>query len=95
MFMATAYCTVGQTAAGTPVRERIVAADPDVLPLGTVIRVRGLKPPHNGVYKVMDTGRKIQGREIDLFLRDCAQAERFGRQSARVSVVRRSTTPRQ
>jgi hypothetical protein len=30
---------------------------------------------------VMDTGLKIRGRRIDLYLSDCRQAVRFGRQS--------------
>ena len=61
-----------------------------MLPFGTVIRIRGLKS-HNGVYTVKDSGRKIKGREIDLFMPSCVAAKEFGRQPVTVSVVRRAT----
>jgi 3D (Asp-Asp-Asp) domain-containing protein len=89
-FIATAYCRGTITAAGTDIAEGIVAADPAVLPLGTVIRVAGLTPRYNRVYRVMDTGRKIQGRRIDVYVSDCPAAARFGRRRAQVSLLRRS-----
>jgi 3D (Asp-Asp-Asp) domain-containing protein len=76
------------TAAGTRVTDGIVAADPKVLPLRTVIRLAGLDGRYNGIYTVMDTGPAIRGRRLDLYLRDCAEAVRFGRRSARVAIVR-------
>jgi 3D (Asp-Asp-Asp) domain-containing protein len=59
-----------------------------VLPLGTEIRVAGLDARYNGTYTVMDTGPKIRGRRLDLYLPDCAEAVRFGRRSGRVSTAR-------
>src|SRR4051794_30564285 len=41
-FVATAYCTGRITAGGAVVREGMVAADPMVLPLRTVIHISGL-----------------------------------------------------
>src|SRR5690606_28102946 len=38
-FEATAYSIEGETAAGTPTRDGVVAADPDLLPIGTRIRL--------------------------------------------------------
>jgi 3D (Asp-Asp-Asp) domain-containing protein len=76
------------TAAGTRVAEGVVAADPRVLPLGTVIRLAGLDGRYNGVYTVMDTGAKVRGRRLDLYLRDCAEAVRFGRRTGQVSIAR-------
>jgi 3D (Asp-Asp-Asp) domain-containing protein len=70
----------------------IVAADPDVLPLGTVIRVAGLPGRYDGVYTVMDTGASIRGRRLDVYLASCAEAVRFGRHTARVSVVRKAAS---
>lgn len=84
----TAYCDHGETASGETTRRGIVAADPDVLPLGSVIRVTGLARPHNRTYAVEDTGRKVQGRIIDIFMPSCEAAKEFGRQTARVRVVR-------
>jgi 3D (Asp-Asp-Asp) domain-containing protein len=86
-FTATAYCQDGKTASGAHTNRGVVAADPGVLPLGTEIRVTGLKRG-NGVYRVLDTGDRVQGRRIDVFMESCAEAKRFGKQSARVEVVK-------
>lgn len=91
---ATAYCLDGETRAGTETRRGIVAADPNVLPLGTVIRVTGLDRRHNRRYVVEDTGRAIKGREIDIYVPSCTAAKDFGRQDARVRVVRVGTPNR-
>jgi len=85
-FIATAYCRGTTTAAGTPASEGIVAADPAILPLGTGIRVDGIGR-YDGRYRVMDTGAKIQGRHIDLYIADCTEARRFGRRSVHVSII--------
>jgi 3D (Asp-Asp-Asp) domain-containing protein len=87
-FTATAYCTGRVTAAGTTPTDKTVAADLTVLPMGSKIRLAGLDDRYNGVYVVMDTGSRVRGRRIDLYIRDCREAVRFGRRSARVSVVR-------
>lgn len=84
----TAYCDYGETASGETTRRGIVAADPDVLPLGSRIRVTGLDRRHNRTYDVEDTGRKVQGRIIDIYMPSCEAAKEFGRQTARVRVVR-------
>ena len=65
-----------------------MAADPAVLPLGTRISISGLGDPYNGDYVVMDTGARIRGRRIDLYMRDCREAVRFGRRRAVVHIVR-------
>lgn len=83
----TAYCIEGETKSGVQTRRGIVAADPNVLPIGTIVRVEGLKS-HNGRYIVQDTGRAIMGRELDIFMPDCSAAKRFGRQEARARIVR-------
>jgi len=70
----------------------IVAADPRVLPVGTVLRI--LDGPSSGIYTVMDTGAAVKGHEIDIFVPDCARAERFGEQTLRVRVIRRGWDPK-
>ena len=87
-FIATAYCTGRRTASGARPTRDTVAADLAVLPMGTRIRVSGLAEPYNGLYVVKDTGSQIRGRRIDLYIHDCDEAVRFGRRSARVSVIR-------
>jgi 3D (Asp-Asp-Asp) domain-containing protein len=84
----TAYCLTGLTASGIQTRPGIVAADPAVLPLGSRVHIEGLGERFDGPYDVEDTGRTIKGRELDIFMRDCAAARQFGRQTARVRVLR-------
>lgn len=85
-FTATAYCLKGRTASGTRAREGIVAADPDVLPLGSRIRVHEAGQ-YSGEYSVEDTGRLIDGRMIDIYIVNRAEAKRFGRRRVRVEVI--------
>jgi 3D (Asp-Asp-Asp) domain-containing protein len=89
---ATAYCQGGRTKSGIPARPGVVAADPALLPVGTVIRI--LDGPSSGVYTVMDTGAAVKGRRIDIFIADCARAQKFGAQSVRVRVLRRGWDPK-
>ena len=70
---ATAYCDGGTTQSGTKARTGNDAADPKVLPVGTVLQI--LDGPHSGVYTVMDTGSAVKGRRIDIFMPDCPAAD--------------------
>ncbi|HSV15160.1 MAG TPA: 3D domain-containing protein [Tepidisphaeraceae bacterium] len=85
-FTATAYCTGHVTATGTSVSAGVVAADPAVLPMGTVIRITGAAP-YDGSYRVLDTGGRVRNHHVDLYIADCAAARRFGRRSVRVTVL--------
>lgn len=85
-FTATAYSISGQTASGTQTRPGIVAADPAVLPLGSKIRVRDAGA-YSGDYVVQDTGGKIRGRKIDIYVPKHAHAKRFGRRGVKVEVI--------
>ena len=61
------------------VRTGIAAADPDLLPVGSVIQVDRLGERYNGIYTVMDTGPKVQGRHIDIYMWSCNEALELGR----------------
>lgn len=74
------------TAAGTTAREGIVAADPSVLPLGSRILLSGAGA-YNGIYTVADTGGRIKGRRIDIFVASAAAARRFGRRMVTVQLL--------
>jgi 3D (Asp-Asp-Asp) domain-containing protein len=86
---ATAYCDRGITKDGTPVHEGIVAADPRVLPLGSVVHVHVPELSLSGVFTVRDTGSAVKGRIVDIFMWSCGRAKLFGRRSAIVSVLTR------
>ncbi len=92
-FTATAYCKGTTTASGVAVRSGIAAADPTLLPVGSVVKVTTHDPAYNGVYTVMDTGPKVQGRILDLYIWSCYEALSFGRRPIDVTVLRLGWDP--
>jgi 3D (Asp-Asp-Asp) domain-containing protein len=93
-FTATAYCKGTTTASGVNVRTGIAAADPDILPVGSVIQVERLGEKYNGIYTIMDTGPKVQGRHIDIYMWSCHEALELGRRSMQVEVLRLGWNPK-
>ncbi|MFB3904360.1 MAG: 3D domain-containing protein [Acidobacteriota bacterium] len=85
-FVATAYSVRGTTASGVTVNTGIVAADPDVLPIGSVIELK--LGSHSGIYTVLDTGGFIKGNRIDIYVPDSDQALEFGRRQVKIRVLR-------
>lgn len=92
-FTATAYCKGDTTASGVVVRTGIAAADPALLPVGTVVRVDMPNPRYSGIWTIMDTGPAVQGRVLDLYLWSCHEALAFGRRPVRVTVLRLGWNP--
>lgn len=93
-FRATAYCKGTTTASGTAIRTGIAAADPALLPVGSVIQVESLGPRYNGIYTIMDTGPKVRGRQIDIYMWNCNEALAFGRRTMHLQVLRLGWNPR-
>jgi 3D (Asp-Asp-Asp) domain-containing protein len=93
-FKATAYCKGQTTASGVEVRSGVAAADPGLLPVGSVIQADFDMAEYNGVYTVMDTGPEIQGRNIDVYMWSCFEALRFGRQDVHIVVLRLGWDPK-
>src|ERR671939_794523 len=59
-FSATAYCKGLQTASGVAVQSGVAAADPELLPVGSVVEIDSLPARYNGIYTVLDTGPAVQ-----------------------------------
>lgn len=93
-FTATAYCKGTTTASGVNVRTGIAAADPDLLPVGSVIQVDKLGERYDGIYTVLDTGPKVQGRHIDIYMWSCHEALELGRRKMAVTVLRLGWNPK-
>ena len=85
-FTATAYALRGQTRSGIYVRRGVIAADPRVLPLGSVVQIRSGK--YSGVYSVQDTGRLVKGKIVDLWVPSYNEAIQFGRRNVTLHVLR-------
>ena len=71
------------TKSGEPVTPGVtVAADPDVLPLGTRIYIDGI-----GERVVQDTGGAIKGHKIDLAVESHQEAVEFGCKTAKIYIL--------
>src|SRR5690606_11285962 len=81
------------TASGVNVRSGIAAADPDLLPVGSVVEIDAPGSKYDGIYTVLDTGPKVKGRHLDLYMWSCHEALRFGRKSVRITVLRIGWNP--
>jgi 3D (Asp-Asp-Asp) domain-containing protein len=92
-FSATAYCKGKTTASGLEVRTGIAAADDSILPVGSVVNVATDNARYNGVYTIMDTGPRVQGRLLDLYMWSCHEALAFGRKRIQVTVLRLGWNP--
>ncbi|GGH87682.1 3D (Asp-Asp-Asp) domain-containing protein [Pullulanibacillus pueri] len=84
----TAYCSgcSGVTATGINLRAnpdvKVVAVDPDVIPLGTKLYVDGY-----GYAVAGDTGGAINGKRIDLFMSNQSDALDWGRKTVKVKIL--------
>lgn len=74
----TAYCLKGRTRTGVRTRDGVAAADPDFLPLGSVVRLSFPDGRPLGVFVVMDTGGAVRGKKIDIYMESCQEATRWG-----------------
>jgi 3D (Asp-Asp-Asp) domain-containing protein len=85
-FVATAYCIKNTTACGVMVRTGIIAADPGVLPLGSIVKIDAGK--YSGIYRVLDTGPGVRGNHVDIYMPCRSEAIIFGRRKVQIEIVR-------
>jgi 3D (Asp-Asp-Asp) domain-containing protein len=85
-YVATAYAITGITASGEWTHRHVVAADPDLLPIGTRIKIRHAGR-YSGEYVVADTGTKIQGRRLDIYMPTDAECKKFGVKHVQIKVI--------
>lgn len=66
----------------TPEGYGIIAVDPAVIPLGSLVEIEGKK------YKALDTGGAIKGNRIDILMgiTDTSKAIQFGRQKINIKI---------
>jgi rare lipoprotein A len=85
-FTALAYSIEGKAADGSKSCIGTVAADPNVLPLGSKIRVSGAGA-YSGDYTVVDSGGNVKGNVIDIYMSSVAEARKFGRKKVEVEIL--------
>jgi 3D (Asp-Asp-Asp) domain-containing protein len=93
-FNATAYCKGITTSSGAPAQTGVAAADPELLPVGSVVEIDSLPQKYNGIYTIMDTGPGVQGRQVDVYMWNCNEALQFGRKPVHLTVLRLGWNPR-
>lgn len=85
----TAYCVgcSGITRTGIDLRNnphlKVIAVDPNVIPLGSRVYVEGYGEAIAG-----DTGGAIKGNRIDIFMPSKDAALSFGRQNVKVTIIK-------
>lgn len=87
-FVATAYSaddpvqgTNSTTATGRRPAKGVIAVDPKVIPLGTVVEIKDM-----GFFVAQDTGGKIKGNRIDIYFETKDQAREFGRKGVWLNI---------
>ena len=84
----TAYCVgcSGITFTGLDLRnnpdKKVIAVDPKVIPLGSMVEVEGY-----GVFVAGDIGGAIKGNKIDIFMPVRSDALKFGRRMVQITVL--------
>lgn len=85
--VATGYpamvCGTGRTRTGRRATYGVVAVDPRVIPLGSLVYVEGY-----GLALACDTGGAIKGRRIDLCFDSRSEADSYGMHPVRVHILR-------
>ncbi len=67
-----------------------VAADPSVLPLGSVIYVPQLSDkPGGGIFEVQDVGGSVKGKRIDVYVENISEAAELWKMEVEVYVLRK------
>ena len=88
----TAYClTKTQTRRGRYVRAGIVATDPKLFPLSRYLELY-VGRRYMGRFLIDDTGLKIKGNKIDVWMPTCREARIFGRRKGTAVLVPREPT---
>lgn len=90
----TAYCLRGTTRRGRYVRPGIIAADPRFFPLSRYVELY-IGKNYYGRFLIDDTGRKIKGNHIDVWLPTCREAIIFGVQRGTAVLLPRLPEMRQ
>ena len=81
----------GITRTGVWVQRGIIAVDPSVIPLGSIVEVQA--GPYSGFYTAMDTGEMIRGKAIDIYVPTTKEAVEYGRHKVHISIVRQGWNP--
>ena len=93
-FSATAYCKGLVTSSGVAAQRGVVAADPALLPVGSVIDLEHERSTSTTASTPSSTpARKFKAAEVDLYMWSCYEALRSAGKPAHVTVLRLGWNP--
>jgi len=88
-FVATGYSandpsqgTGSKTFTGKQIYEGVIAVDPDIIPLGSLVEIKDI-----GLFVADDTGGRIKGNRIDIFFKSKEKAVDFGKKEIWLRMV--------
>ena len=58
-----------------------------------MLHVSSLGAEYDGICTVMDSGPKVRGRRLDIYMWNCDEAVTFGRRDAVITVLRLGWNP--
>ncbi len=73
-FRTTAYCLNGPTRSGEWTRPGVVAVDPRIIPLYSLVSIEGL----GDGFEALDTGGGVLGNHVDIWFGSCERAVEYG-----------------
>ncbi|MCU7521644.1 MAG: hypothetical protein HF312_15615 [Ignavibacteria bacterium] len=77
----TAYCNRGKTKSGIMAKQGCIASDPAIVPIGSTVYIPGY-----GYGKCVDTGRKVKGHHLDVWLPSRSSCVQWGNKKLFVHV---------
>ena len=91
-FSATAYCRGATTTSGVAAQKGVAAADPQLLPVGSVVQVDATDIRYNGIYRSWTPGPSFRAAK-STYVWNCDEAVRFGRRPIHLVVLRLGWNP--
>ena len=85
-YTATAYCLRGVTRTGTRTKPGTIAVDPGSIPFGSILEISSGK--YSGIYYALDSGRKVKGNRVDVFIPSHREAIIFGKRKVLLRMIR-------
>lgn len=85
-YTATAYCLRGVTRTGTRTRLGTIAVDPGIIPFGSILEISSGR--YSGIYYALDSGKKVKGNRVDVFIPSHREAIVFGKRKVLLRLIR-------
>lgn len=79
----TGITSTGKNIRNQSVDHKVIAVDPNVIPLGSLVEVQGY-----GTFTALDTGGAIKGHKVDILHQTYKSATNFGRRTVKIRIIK-------